>query len=89
MKWTANNSITPVMYLIDVKIPARFKNKFKQLDKDKLLKLLINEDTDWTTNLLLYDIFEKDATFLWEINRNEWTLEGKAKDIDYWQSVLR
>jgi hypothetical protein len=83
------NGVVPAKFVISVKVPSEEKEKFKQSDKFKLLELLSNEETDWATNLLLYDVFEKDASILLLYDREEWVYEAKETDIEYWRKTLR
>ncbi|MDJ1493713.1 hypothetical protein QNI19_12290 [Cytophagaceae bacterium DM2B3-1] len=89
MKFIGNNKAIPGKYLIHVQVDSTYKKEFMKLGKNKLLELLTDPQTDWATNLLLYDIFKKDAFLWWETGIKDWKLVIKDEDILYWNSTLK
>lgn len=85
------DTVVPAKYLIDVNIPLKEKKRFKLLSKVKWIKLLSNPKTDWAANLILYDLYSKDAIeFAFVIlNREKWILLQKEEDLAYWSSILK
>lgn len=84
------DTIIPSKYLIDVTIPEKQKKRYKSLSKKKWIKLLNNSKTDWAANLVLYDLYQKDAIdfFFIIVSREKWVLLQKKKDLDHWSKVL-
>jgi hypothetical protein len=69
------------------KIDSKLLKKLKRSD---WLKGLSDPRTDWAVNLLLYHIYEKDATsFLVIKSRAQWIRNNRASDIRYWTGRLK
>jgi len=65
------------------------KEKFKRIPLKTWLQLLEDENTDWAANLILYDIYERDAALLARrVDQNRWREYMKYEDIDYWKEEL-
>lgn len=65
------------------------KEKFKKIPFEMWLQLLEDENTDWAANLILYDIYERDAALLARRDdKNRWREYMKYEDIDYWKEIL-
>jgi len=63
--------------------------KFKKIPMETWLQLLEDENTDWAANLILYDIYERDAALLARhVDQNRWREYMKYEDIDYWKDML-
>jgi hypothetical protein len=83
--------VEPVSYYIYVDISNLLREEYKKITKTKWLELLGNEKTDWAANLILYDLYRKDAiTFSNNMKKREdWVLsKQKNRDIKYWKSNL-
>lgn len=83
--------ISPPRYMIDVKLSESEKKQLKALSKSFWIDCLQNTKTDWAANLLLYDLYEKDAIFYWNKikTRSDWILIGKIEDLAYWSNKLK
>lgn len=62
-------------------------------DKNKLINRLVpmltDSTKDWYTNVLLYQLTQKDASSLIVVeNRNEWIEKSKDDDLNYWKSYF-
>lgn len=65
------------------------KEKFKKIPFEMWLQLLENQNTDWAANLILYDIYERDAALLARRDdKNRWREYMKYEDINYWKEIL-
>jgi len=52
------------------------------------LKHLCDENSDWASNLILYYLFDKDASkFIIYDRRKKW-LKIKKEDVEYWKKFL-
>jgi hypothetical protein len=86
-----NGGYKPISYSIRVKISKEQREICKQISNDQWLGLLQDEKTDWAANLILYDLFEKDAlTYLNTYkSRSVWIKLGQRDaDIKYWKERL-
>jgi hypothetical protein len=64
-------------------------NYLKSLNYTEWIKLLKSNYSDWATNLILYCLFDREATiFTYGINREDWVKEKKNEDIEYWKAFL-
>jgi hypothetical protein len=87
-KFLPGGKVKPTTYMITTSVSEEVKEEIRMLDTHLLLDLLNNEGTDWATNLVLYEIFKKDASLIWFINREDWLLAGKTEDLYYWWHFL-
>ncbi len=86
------NSSSPAkitMRYIDIEIPRHLRKYLLTLKMDFWLQRLSNENSDWATNLVLYNLYKRDAILLAVVytNRNKW-LKGKNEDVEYWKGFL-
>lgn len=78
-----DSKIKPSRYLIQIKnIPIEY---FFQNNRSELLNLLETEECGWEANLVLYALEEKEAIALISITEEEWKLDFRDKDIEYWK----
>lgn len=83
------NNVTPSKNLIRTDINDSMRMCIKKIDYNEWLTLLLNEKSDWTANLLLYELYQKDATKFKVIqNRDDWINSYKKEDVEYWTAVL-
>lgn len=87
----ATNKIRVTKYFVTVNISQNERRKYKKLNYKQWLLLLENNKTDWATNLILYDLYEKNAnSFFFDIkSRKQWVVSQKEKDIKYWGKYLK
>jgi len=80
----------PSALYLKVVLPQNVKKNFSKLSKATVLQLLTDTATDWATNLLLYDKYERDAFLFSTVikSRKEW-LPIKKSEIDYWKRKLK
>lgn len=68
------------------------KQIIKNIKKAEWLKLLVNDSTDWGANIILYNLYERDAV-QYKINiTNRYYYLGlneKKKEIKYWKAHLK
>lgn len=79
------------MYWVDIAFPDyAFRTKLKALPKNKWLQLLENENSDWAANLILYNLYERDAARYTVVHTREaWMYKRKADEIEYWKAHLQ
>lgn len=81
---------SPSFLYLKVELPRNVKDIFCKLSKATIIQLLRDSVTDWSTNLLLYEKYKKDAYLFSEIihTRRDW-LPIKEKEIAYWKQTLK
>ena len=83
-----DNVITPSKYVVVIDLTETQKEGIKKLSYKDWERLLTDINTDFVSNLLLYSLFERDATLLDGLNRDEWLKCCKSDDIHYWLKFL-
>lgn len=80
----------PSALYLKAELPQNVKDNFSKLSKATILQLLADTATDWATNLLLYEKYERDAYLFTTIIhvRKNW-LPMKKADIAYWKKKLK
>lgn len=75
---------------LETKLPQSVKDNFNKLSKATIMHLLADTTTDWATNLLLYEKYEKDAYLFTQVihTRKDW-LPLKKSDIAYWKKKIK
>lgn len=76
-------------YIIQVEIADSIKMALSKLSREQWLQYLQNPKTDWAANLLLYDLYKKDALLFVTRTREEWLIRLKNEDIGYWNRTLK
>ena len=78
-------------YFIRVDLNGKQRKEVKTLTKDDWMNFLNDNRFDWAANLLLYDMYERDAfLFFGGIkNKERWRLSQKEADIQYWSQYLK
>lgn len=77
--------------------PARSNNDYEVIDSlgnklsaDCWMRLLKNNSSSWKTNLLLYNLHDRDAVHLNGMTEEEWhSSELKSTDLNFWQNILQ
>lgn len=82
-----NNSIKPSKYIVLIDFSKRQKKYLKSLSIKEWECLLKCEKTNFSTNLILYSIFEKDVLLL-NMDKKEWNDCCQDDDIEYWTDYL-
>lgn len=80
----------PSALYLKVDLPQNVKDNFGKLSKATVLQLLADTATDWATNLLLYEKYNRDAYLFFTVihARKDW-LPMKKSDIAYWKKKLK
>ncbi len=84
-KW----QIEPTSYIVKIEFPDVYKSEVNTWSRQEWLRNLRTETSDFSTNLILYWITQRDATLLKERMPSGWRKHGKAQDIRYWKQYLR
>jgi len=84
-----SNQKSPELFL-EAKLTFEVKNNFDKLSKATIMQLLADTTTDWATNLLLYEKYDRDAYLFSTVihKRKDW-LPVKKSDIAYWKKILK
>ncbi|MES2777610.1 MAG: hypothetical protein V4722_25750 [Bacteroidota bacterium] len=90
MQLLDSNKATPSKCVIEVAIPTKQKAKLKLVSSQQWLQWLKSDSTDWAANLILYDLYQRDADIYYGVikNKKDWLLVGKESEIDYWNRFL-
>ena len=81
-----NGKVSTPKNLIKVTITSVDSKGLKKMKRSDWIKALNDPQTDWAANLLLYDMYRKDATtFIVTKKREEWVISNKESDIEYWK----
>jgi len=83
-----NNNLTPLKSLIILSLDSSQILKYQKLEYQGWVSLLESEHYDWSTNLVLYCIFEKDAYLLTNKTRDIWIKHKREKDLSFWKEYL-
>ncbi len=85
------DSFSSSRYNIWVDVPRRFENGKDTLNAKEIIKYLYDDETDWAANLLLYQIYKKDAWLIYSLvkSRDIWVECCKNEDIKYWEDLLK
>ena len=88
---TKENYYIPAKYVVHLHIKDEVKEKFRTIRKQEWIKLLNDTTQDWAVNLLLYDIYGRDAIlyFANHPSADIWRILYKNKDIKYWKRKLK
>jgi len=90
MQLIDTNKAIPSKYVIAVSIGSNLKGKLKAFSAEQWLNWLEDNRTDWAANLLLYDLYERDAIVYKVVikKRKDWLLAKKAEELEYWKAFL-
>ena len=81
--------IKSIGYRIFVSLNKKEQKIIKEIDKETWIYLLSNPKTDWAANLILYNLYNRDAFFLTKYNsRRLWLYILKKDDISFWKDTL-
>lgn len=82
--------IKNIGYRVVVTLTKKEKETINKIDKATWLKLLNDSSKDFATNLILYDLYNKDA-FIFSINdrQDEWKKYSKKEDLKFWEKELK
>ena len=84
-----SNTNLSALYL-KVNLSQSVKDSFYKLSSEDIWQFLNDSTTSWTTNILLYEKYEKDAyLFFVKIHRKKDWLPMRNEDLKYWRNKLR
>jgi hypothetical protein len=87
------DSCVPIMtkgYRISTNITTEQLGIANKLTYSDWLNMLNSSKSDWAANLILYQIFDKDAVSFFSFNnRSKWIKYFKGQDIEYWNQKLK
>ncbi len=90
LNFIGNGKVTSPQNLIKVAITSVDSKLLQKMKRSDWIKALSDPQTDWAANLLLYDMYKKDATtFIVTKNREEWIVSNMESDIEYWKKKLK
>jgi len=82
--------ISNIGYRVRVDISKRNLELVKKIGYKKWMELLSSDKSDWAANLILYYIYNKDASLLARRNTRElWIRFLKEDDVDFWKKALK
>ena len=78
-------------YRVRVKLTDKQKSIVKKIKKEMWRHLLSDKKTDFAANLILYDIYDKDAILLFGLGNNirDWRKNLKRDDTSFWLKKLK
>ena len=81
--------ITNIGYRVRVVLSENENEIIKKLNYENWMSLLSDNNSDWAANLILYNMYNKDA-FLLARNDNRvlWITSFKQDDLKYWKKHL-
>lgn len=75
-------------HYVSIRLSKQYRNFLLEKDSSFWFERLRNNDSDWATNLILYYLYDRDATPLTVFkDRKKW-LKIKNDDIKYWHEFL-
>lgn len=87
------DSCSPIVnkgYRIVTQITEKERKIAHQLTYNDWVRLLNDKKSDWAANLILYDIFDKDALSFYSFNnRKKWLKYFKGEDLAFWEQKLK
>lgn len=80
---------TPTMEYVGIEMNLKTYNSFLKRSEDFWLSHLRDSSSDWATNLVLYNLYKRDAFIIKHgiKDRNKW-MPLKEDDINYWTHFL-
>lgn len=76
--------IKNIGYRVITNLNSSQEKIIKGITQDCWLQLLSDEKTDWAANLILYEIYKKDALLLSRSNELDWRKYLKKEDLEDW-----
>ncbi len=73
-----------------IELTKKEQEAVKKISKENWLKLLNSETSDFSANLILYSLYDKDAFILLRNDdKEQWRKYMKTEDLDYWKLHLK
>ena len=82
--------IHDIGYRVRISLSAKEDSIIKHISKRQWLSMLNDKKTDFAANLLLYQLYEREAImFLQFKDASDWRLAMKDDDFYYWRRTLK
>lgn len=82
--------ISNLGYRVVLKLSSEEQNKVKHINPETWLKLLNNDSTDFSANIVLYSLYSKDAFMLSRNNSAAlWHKYLRRADVAFWDKKLK
>ena len=82
--------IHDIGYRVRISLSAKEDSIIKHISKRQWLSLLNDKKTDFAANLLLYQLYEREAIMFLQIkDASDWRLAMKDDDLYYWRRTLK
>ena len=82
--------IHDIGYRVRISLSAKEDSIIKHISKRQWLSMLNDKKTDFAANLLLYQLYEREAIMFLQIkDETDWRLAMKENDLHYWQQTLK
>ncbi|MDJ1495241.1 hypothetical protein QNI19_20040 [Cytophagaceae bacterium DM2B3-1] len=89
-KYVGVDRLSSPKNIISVEIGDEDMKLLKSIKRDEWITALHDTKKDWAANLLLYTLYEKDATtFIIIKTREKWVNTYKEEDIKFWEKILK
>ena len=82
--------IHDIGYRVRISLSAKEDSIIKHISKRQWLSMLNDKKTDFAANLLLYQLYEREAIVFLQIkDASDWRLAMKDDDLYYWRRTLK
>ena len=82
--------IHDIGYRVLISLSAKEDSIIKHISKRQWLSMLNDKKTDFAANLLLYQLYEREAIVFLQIkDASDWRLAMKDDDLYYWRRTLK
>lgn len=82
--------IHDIGYRVIISLSAKEDSIIKHISKRQWLSMLNDKKTDFAANLLLYQLYEREAIMFLQIkDAADWRLSLKDDDLYYWRRTLK
>lgn len=75
-------------YIVRINMPKEYKKYLLSQDSTFWIPKLSDEQSDWATSLILYCIYDQDASMLVAYETRQKWLRIKMQQIDFWRKFL-
>lgn len=82
--------IHDIGYRVRISLSAKEDSIIKHISKRQWLSMLNDKKTDFAANLLLYQLYEREAILFLDVkDASDWRLAMKDDDLYYWRRTLK
>ena len=82
--------IHDIGYRVRISLSAKEDSIIKHISKRQWLSMLNDKKTDFAANLLIYQLYEREAIMFLQIkDASDWRLAMKDDDLYYWRRTLK